>query len=103
MLAVAVPGDPGGTLILTRMVSQGNSCEFGHYNFGYSLVRSPRIYSQAVHVRNNTLLITLTNFLSNNRSLNYTTYFAGLLTRFFLQSVTIKGNLLKKGRNSFAF
>ena len=37
---MAVPGDPGGTLIFTRMVSQGNSCEFGHYNFGYSLVRS---------------------------------------------------------------
>ena len=49
MLAVAVPGDPGGTLIFTRMVSQGNSCEFGHYNFGYSLVRSLRIYSRAVH------------------------------------------------------
>ena len=46
---MAVPGDPGGTLIFTRMVSQGNSCEFGHYNFGYSLVRSPRIRSRAVH------------------------------------------------------
>ena len=41
ILAVTVPGDPGGTLIFTWMVSQGNSCEFGHYNFGYSLVRSP--------------------------------------------------------------
>ena len=49
MLAVTVPGDPGGTLIFTRMVSQGNSCEFGHYDFGYSLVRSPRIRSRAVH------------------------------------------------------
>ena len=50
MLAVAVPGDPGGTLIFTRMVSQGNSCEFGHYEYAHSFVRSLRIYSRAVHL-----------------------------------------------------
>ena len=54
MLAVTVPGDLGDTLIFTRMVSQGNSCEFGHYNFGYSFVRSLRIYSRAVHERHYT-------------------------------------------------
>ena len=59
MLAVTVPGDPGGTLIFIWMVSQGNSCEFGHYDFGYSLVRSPRIYSRAVHDEQNDLLATM--------------------------------------------
>ena len=49
MLAVTVPGDPGGTLIFTRMLSQGNSCEFGHYDYAHSFVRSLRIYSRAVH------------------------------------------------------
>lgn len=49
MLAVTVPGDPGGTLIFTRMLSQGNSCEFGHYDYAHSFVRSPRIHSRAVH------------------------------------------------------
>ena len=52
MLAVTVPGDPGGTLIFTRMVSQGNSCEFGHYDYAHSFVRSLRIYSRAVHHSN---------------------------------------------------
>lgn len=49
MLAVTVPGDPGGTLIFTRMVLQGNSCEFGHYGYAHNFVRSLRIYSRAVH------------------------------------------------------
>ena len=43
------PGDLGGTLIFTRMLSQGNSCEFGHYEYAHSFVRSLRIYSRAVH------------------------------------------------------
>ena len=53
MLAVTVPGDPGGTLIFTRMLSQGNSCEFGHYDYAHSFVRSLRIYSRAVHADGN--------------------------------------------------
>ena len=59
MLAVTVPGDPGGTLIFTRMVSQDNSCEFGHYDYIHSFVRSLRIYSRAVHDEQNDLLATM--------------------------------------------
>ena len=64
---MAVPGDPGGTLIFTRMLSQGNSCEFGHYDFGYSLVRSPRIRSRAVH--NNKLAKKITRLNRSFRSI----------------------------------
>ena len=63
MLAVTVPGDPGGTLIFTRMVSQGNSCEFGHYDHAHSFVRSLEIYFRAVHEKHPGLAIVLGLFV----------------------------------------
>ena len=41
------------------MVSQGNSCEFGHYDYPHSFVRSLEIYFRAVHDEQNDLLATM--------------------------------------------